>query len=225
MTVHSTLEIGPTAPASTERSDERTRRAELALAAVDAMPHAMLVIDAESCEVVLSNPAARAGQARGEITCHLLSHGRATRCDDSADAPCPLERVKREKRPVKVEHIHYDRNGQPSYVEVSAFPLFDQAGVVRQVVEVSRVVTPERNALREREQLIDQLRDSLRASKPPAGVVPICASCKRVRGSGGGWRAIESYLAQQAGVECSHSICPDCIQKLYPQLAPRRQDR
>lgn len=213
------------AMASGSPADDAMRRAELALQAFEAMPHAVLIIDADSCEVMLANSAAGGRQGRGAITCHLLSHGRASRCDDSADAPCPLERVKREKRPVTVEHIHYDNRGQPQYVEVTAHPMFDAAGAVSHVVEVSRVVTPERQALREREQLIEQLRDALRASKPPAGVVPICASCKRVRGSAGEWREIEAYLARHSGVECSHSICPDCISKLYPQLAPRRPVR
>jgi hypothetical protein len=210
------------APGRGAPDDALPQRAEFALRAFEALTHPVLVIDAATCEVVLSNGAAGSRLARGAITCHLLSHGRMSRCDDSADAPCPLERVKREQRPVTVEHIHYDRRGQPQYVEVSAYPLFDASGAVSHVVEVAREVTPERLAARERDQLIAQLRDSLRASRPPTGVVPICASCKRVRGSGGEWHAIEAYLARHTGVECSHSICPDCVQKLYPQLAPRR---
>jgi PAS domain-containing protein len=152
-----------------------TRDCDLVQRVLDAIPQPLLVIDVDSCQVVMCNAAASAGRATGAITCHLLSHGRVSRCDDSPDAPCPLEQVKREQRPVTVEHIHYDRRGQPNYVEVSAFPVFDAAGAVRHVVELSRVVTPRRRAERERERLIEQLRDALRAGKPAARLVPICA--------------------------------------------------
>jgi hypothetical protein len=47
--------------------------------------------------------------------------------------------------------------------------------------------------------------------------LPICASCKQIRDDKGYWNQIESYLRSHAEVEFSHSICPDCVKKLYPR--------
>lgn len=52
-------------------------------------------------------------------------------------------------------------------------------------------------------------------------LLPICASCKKIRDDGGYWHQVESYMRRHAGVEFSHSICPDCRTKLYPTVPKR----
>ena len=47
------------------------------------------------------------------------------------------------------------------------------------------------------------------------GLLPICASCKKVREKGGGWRQIESYIRDHSEAEFSHGLCPECARKLY----------
>jgi ligand-binding sensor domain-containing protein len=54
------------------------------------------------------------------------------------------------------------------------------------------------------------------------GLLPICASCKKVRDDGGYWNQIESYIARHSQAEFSHSICPECLAALYPEYAQRR---
>jgi hypothetical protein len=49
-----------------------------------------------------------------------------------------------------------------------------------------------------------------------SGLLPICASCKKIRNDSGYWEQIEAYLHEHAEVEFSHGICPDCARKLYP---------
>ena len=51
------------------------------------------------------------------------------------------------------------------------------------------------------------------------GMLPICASCKKIRDDTGYWNKMETYIAQHAEVDFSHGICPDCIIKLYPEYA------
>ena len=48
------------------------------------------------------------------------------------------------------------------------------------------------------------------------GLLPICASCKKIRDDGGYWNQIETYISTHSQAEFSHSICPDCTAKLYP---------
>jgi ligand-binding sensor domain-containing protein len=56
------------------------------------------------------------------------------------------------------------------------------------------------------------------------GLLPICASCKKIRDDGGYWNQIESYVASHSQAEFSHSICPDCMAVLYPEYAQRSAD-
>lgn len=69
----------------------------------------------------------------------------------------------------------------------------------------------ERDLLR----LNQELRKSLSEIKQLRGILPICANCKKIRDDEGYWRQIEAYVHEHANVEFSHSICPDCMKKLY----------
>jgi len=51
------------------------------------------------------------------------------------------------------------------------------------------------------------------------GILPICASCKKIRDDKGYWNQIEAYIRDHSDVEFSHGICPDCMKRLYPQYA------
>jgi len=63
----------------------------------------------------------------------------------------------------------------------------------------------------------DKLKKALSEVKTLRGFLPICASCKKIRDDKGYWRQIESYIRKHSEAEFSHSICPDCAQKLYPK--------
>lgn len=43
------------------------------------------------------------------------------------------------------------------------------------------------------------------------GIIPICATCKKIRDDEGYWHQVEMYMHQQTGVDFSHGICPDCL--------------
>ena len=55
--------------------------------------------------------------------------------------------------------------------------------------------------------------------------VPICASCKKIRDDKGFWNQLESYLDRHMNVAFSHGICPDCREKLYPELKDMSIDK
>ncbi len=48
-----------------------------------------------------------------------------------------------------------------------------------------------------------------------SGLLPICASCKKIRDDGGYWNQIESFISSHSEAMFSHSLCPDCVVKLY----------
>jgi PAS domain S-box-containing protein len=80
-------------------------------------------------------------------------------------------------------------------------------------------VTERHRAESERERLIHDLQTALARVKTLSGLLPICASCKKIRDDSGYWKQVESYIMSHSEATFSHSICPDCFNKLYPELA------
>lgn len=70
----------------------------------------------------------------------------------------------------------------------------------------------------ERKKLILKLKDALDRIKALSGLVPICANCKKIRDDKGYWNELEGYIQKHSDAEFSHSLCPDCVEKLYPDL-------
>ncbi len=68
------------------------------------------------------------------------------------------------------------------------------------------------------EKLIYELQNALREIRMLEGLLPICASCKKVRDDKGYWNQIESYVQERSSATFSHSICPQCMKTMYPQF-------
>lgn len=56
------------------------------------------------------------------------------------------------------------------------------------------------------------------------GMLPICSSCKKIRDDAGYWNQIEAYLSEHSEAEFTHSICPECLRRLYPGLGPEADE-
>ena len=80
-------------------------------------------------------------------------------------------------------------------------------------------ITASKKAEREKERLIQELREALTKVKRLSGLLPICAHCKKIRDDNGYWEQIEAYIHNHSEAEFSHSICPECAKKLYPDYA------
>lgn len=70
----------------------------------------------------------------------------------------------------------------------------------------------------ERQHLIAELRKALSEVKRLSGLLPICASCKKIRDDQGYWNQVETYIQQHSEAQFTHSVCPECARKLYPTL-------
>lgn len=62
----------------------------------------------------------------------------------------------------------------------------------------------------------EELQCALKEVKVLRGLIPICASCKKIRNDGGFWQQLEEYLSEHSEAEFSHGLCQPCIKKLYP---------
>ena len=71
---------------------------------------------------------------------------------------------------------------------------------------------------------IDELEKALSQVRRLEGILPICSNCKKIRiqetdpRNQDNWIQIETYVATKTDAQFSHSICPDCIKKLYPEI-------
>lgn len=66
--------------------------------------------------------------------------------------------------------------------------------------------------------LIEQLKKALDEVKTLSGLLPICASCKKIRNDTGYWEQIENYISAHSEAQFTHSLCPDCVARLYPDF-------
>jgi hypothetical protein len=77
-----------------------------------------------------------------------------------------------------------------------------------------------RHAQRSLGTSVAELKKALSEIKTLSGMLPICASCKRIRDDKGYWNQLEEYLQKHTGADFSHGICPECSKRLYPELFP-----
>lgn len=142
--------------------------ADLCQQALESLPYAFCVIDVENHAVKLANSASSLNSASPSEKCYALLHRRSHPCRDIGE-PCPIEIIKRTKKPAVVEHVHYDSEGNLRYYEVHGYPVLDPDGTVGKVIEFSLDVTDRKNterALREAqadlERRVEERTEALR---------------------------------------------------------------
>ncbi len=137
---------------------------------LNSLTHPFYVIDANDYTLKMVNPAAKAGNLLENPTCYALTHKSGKPCG-GVERVCPLTEVKKTKKPVVVEHIHYDEDGNARNVEVHGYPIFDTAGNVIQMIEYCLDIT-ERKQAEERDK---QLREELARSSRLAAIGRLAA--------------------------------------------------
>lgn len=70
-----------------------------------------------------------------------------------------------------------------------------------------------------------ELETALGEVKTLSGMLPICSACKNIRDDTGYWSSVESYVSEHTDAGFTHGICPGCIEKLYPDVAKRMDER
>jgi signal transduction histidine kinase len=93
----------------------------------------------------MANSATRAGDLSKKPTCYATTHKRTKPCGSTNDI-CPLEKMKVTKKPVVVEHLHYDRDNNIRNVEVHGNPIFDSEGNIIQMIEYCLDITEHKEA-------------------------------------------------------------------------------
>lgn len=53
------------------------------------------------------------------------------------------------------------------------------------------------------------------------GILPICSGCRKIR-DGQDWQVLETYISTHSEAVFSHSLCPDCLKELYPEIHAKK---
>jgi len=81
-------------------------------------------------------------------------------------------------------------------------------------LSLAMAVTRIRVLLDKERDLTRDLQKTLSEVKLLTGLLPICASCKRIRNDQGYWQQLESYLSMHSDARFTHGICQECADKL-----------
>lgn len=78
---------------------------------------------------------------------------------------------------------------------------------------------------RELERINKELKEALGTINQLQGMLPICSNCHKIRDDDGYWHRVEEYIEKHADVTFTHSLCPECLHKLYPEYAAKMDSK
>lgn len=85
----------------------------------------------------------------------------------------------------------------------------------RQLEEKNRQLQNQNEKLEKKKTELQEALDNIKTLR---GLIPICASCKKIRDDDGFWQQVEAYISEHSQAQFSHSLCPECAKKLYPEI-------
>ncbi len=83
--------------------------------------------------------------------------------------------------------------------------------------KLSREIVIRKRIEAENEALINDLTRALQEIKTLKGILPLCSFCKKIRNESGQWENVDTYIHNHSQADISHSICPECLRKNYPE--------
>lgn len=133
------------------------------------------------------------------------------------ELPPMYDRIQQGERIDRYETVRLRKDGLSMDISLRLSPIKDETGRVIGISAIERDITARKREETERLKLIQQLKDALANIRTLKGLLPICASCKKIRDDRGYWQKVESYISSHTQAEFTHGICPDCMHRLYPE--------
>ncbi|MGD9874142.1 MAG: PAS domain S-box protein [Kiritimatiellia bacterium] len=216
--VQATADSSPSEPFDPTKTTRLSRETELRMEA-EAYLRAIwnntsagiVIIDEETHEIMDVNPFAcdMIGRTKEELVGHVCHNFICPTCVGK----CPITDL--HQTVDNTERIIRTREGDISVLKtVVPVEIRNRKCLIESFVELTEL----KRAQRGREMLIQELQDKIAQVKKLSGLLPICSVCKKVRDDNGYWDQIEGYISKRSDLDFSHSICPDCARKLYPEM-------
>lgn len=117
-----------------------------------------------------------------------------------------------------IELEEYCKDGSTIWTETTFNAIRDEEGKFIGMLGITRDISGRKRAEKEREKLIQERETALSEMKILSGMLPICATCKKIRDDSGYWNQIESYIKSHSEADFSHSICPECAAEIRRKL-------
>ena len=137
------------------------------------------------------------------------------------ELPVFYEQIKRGDQIKRYETVRIRKDRVAIDVSLTLSAIRDNSGKIIGVSAIERDISARKREEAERVKLIDELTIALAGIKTLRGLLPICASCKRIRDDRGYWEKVESYISKHSEAEFTHGICPDCLHHLYPEYSSK----
>ncbi len=118
------------------------------------------------------------------------------------------------KKVVGVMGVANRPNGYDQDIVTFLEPFISTYGIL---IEKSKVDKQRKKLEEEKEKLIKELNNAISEIKTLRGILPICSFCKKIRDDKGYWEQVDVYIQKYSEADISHSICPDCMKKHYPE--------
>ncbi len=141
------------------------------------------------------------------------------------DTPALLDRLKRGELVHDFETVRRKKDGQIIHIAASLSLIKNTLGKVMGVSLIARDIEERVQAEKEREELLRQLQAAFAQLKTLSGLLPICASCKKIRDDQGYWKQVEVYVQEHSKAEFTHGICPECAAKYRAGIRRKRKPR
>ena len=123
----------------------------------------------------------------------------------------------------KYEAVYVRKDGKKHHSEARGSLMRNAKGEPVGFRGIVRNIDERKRAEKERDDLISELQQALAKIKTLSGLLPVCASCKKIRDDKGYWKQIELYISEHSDAKITHGICPDCLKKLYPEICKNVQ--
>ena len=115
------------------------------------------------------------------------------------------------------EEEHRKKNMLEFHAHIKISPLFSH-NKLDAFIFIIRDITERKEREQEREKLIIELSTALDKIKTLEGLIPICASCKKIRTDDGYWEEVEIYVRNHTKADFTHGLCPSCTKDMYPEI-------
>ena len=122
------------------------------------------------------------------------------------------------------EEEHHKKNKLEFFAHVKISPLFTD-NKLDSFIFIIRDITERKEREKEREKLIRELSNAIDKIKTLQGLIPICASCKKIRTDDGYWEEVEVYVKEHSKADFTHGLCPACTKDMYPEIYEKLKDQ